>query len=222
MASTTLPPRGPVQRDRPAPPPIGGGRRQRRWSLAMVAVLVTLGSALAFVVLWMNAGGREPVLALRNDVAAGQTIEADDLAVVRVSSDGGISPVASSQRDQVIGQPAATNLLAGTLLVPAAVGTSHGLEQGSAVIAIPVPVNRMPTSDLRTGDRVVIVRTESPGQAGGGSPRTLGEGRVFEVRDEDDAGSDIRVSVTVHESLALEIATAVARDEIFLFMTAGG
>lgn len=222
MASTTLPPRGPAPRDRPAPPPVAGGRRQRRWSLAMVAVLVTLGSALAFVVLWMNAGGREPVLALRNDVAAGQTIEADDLVVVRVSSDGGISPIPSSRRDQVIGQPAATSLLAGTLLVPEAVGTSHGLEQGTAVIAIPVPTSRMPTSDLRTGDQVVIARTQSSGQGEGGSPRTIGEGRVFEVHETDDAGSDVRVSVTVHESLTLEIASAVAAGEIYVYMTAGG
>ena len=99
-----------------------GGGRQRRWSLALVAVLVTLGSALAFVVLWMNAGDRKPVLALNNDVAAGQIIEADDLKVVRVSADGGVELVASSASDDVVGQPATTNLLAGSLLVAEAVG----------------------------------------------------------------------------------------------------
>jgi hypothetical protein len=40
------------------------GGRQRRWSLALLAVLLTVGSALAFVVLWLNAGERRPVLAV--------------------------------------------------------------------------------------------------------------------------------------------------------------
>ncbi|HEX6420549.1 MAG TPA: SAF domain-containing protein [Acidimicrobiales bacterium] len=221
MASTTLPPRGPARPAGPAPPPPVGGRRQRRWSLAMVSVLVTLGSALAFVVLWMNAGDREPVLALRNDVAAGQAIEADDLTVVRVSADSGISPIPSSRRDEVLGQPAATNLLAGMLLVEGAVGTSHGLEPDSAVIAIPVPRTRMPTSDLRAGDRVVIVRTASSGPDEGTTSRQLGEGRVFEVEAGDDGASEIRVSVTVRATLAPEIGDAVQADEIYLFMAGG-
>ena len=72
MASTTLPSRPtPSGPGRSAPALVPGGGRQRRWSLALLAVLVTVASALGFVVLWMNAGGREPVLALRRNVAAG-------------------------------------------------------------------------------------------------------------------------------------------------------
>lgn len=221
MASTTLPPRGQARPDLLAPPPPVGGRRQRRWSLAMVSVLVTLGSALAFVVLWMNAGDRRPVLAMRNDVAAGQTIEADDLMVVRVSADSGISLIPSSRRDEVVGEPAATNLLAGAPLVEGAVGTTHGLGSGEAVIAIPVPRTRMPTNDLRTGDRVVIVRTPSSSDGEATPTRQLGEGRVFEVDRGDGETSDIRVSLTVRATLAPEIGAAVQADEIYLFMAAG-
>src|SRR5918994_4431926 len=104
MASTTVPNRNPALADRPGPSLVPGGGRQRRWSLALLAVLVTLGWALAFVVLWMNAGGRKPVLALKQDVAAGQVLQAEDLQVVRVSSDPGVKPVASSERDEVIGR----------------------------------------------------------------------------------------------------------------------
>ena len=138
-----------VEEDRP------GGGRQRRWSLALLAVLVTVASALGFVVLWMNAGGREPVLALRHDVTAGQTIEDDDLQVVRVAADPGIDPIASSARDEVVGRPAAADLLAGTLLVPGAVGNPSGLEAGQAVIAVPVSPEELP-ADLEGGDRVVL------------------------------------------------------------------
>ena len=220
MASTTLPPRTPAPTDRSAPTLVPGGGRQRRWSLALLAVLVTLGSALAFVVLWMNAGGREPVLALRNDVVAGQIIQADDLRVVRVSTDGGIAPISSSQRDDVVGQPAATNLLAGTLLVADAVGTADGLEAGMAVIAIPVPTAELPSDDLETGDGVLLYRTSSGAE--GGPAEIIGEGRVFSVQGDDGSTADIRVSVTIDESRVPDIASAVAEDQIYLAKAAAG
>jgi len=221
--ATTLPKRTPAPADRAAPSFVPGGGRQRRWSLALLAVLVTLGSALAFVVLWMNAGDRKPVLALKNDVAAGQIIEADDLKVVRVSADGGVELVASAASDDVVGQPATTNLLAGSLLVGGAVGSDDGLAQGTTVIAIPVPRTEIPSDDLETGDRLVIYRT--PGGSGDAEAGTdvIGEGRVFSVDDGDDgSSSDIRVSVTVDESRAPEIASAVAQDQIYLAKAAAG
>ncbi len=222
MASTTLPPRKQVPGDRLAPPVVPGGRRQRRWSLALLAVLVTLGSALAFVVLWMNAGDRKPVLALRNNVVAGQTITSDDLTVVRVSTDGGLDPIPSSRRDDVVGQPAATNLVAG-LLVPEAVGTADGLDTGTAVIAIPVPPAELPSDDLETGDKVLLYRTAASSDGSTTGAAILGEGTVFSVADSDDgSASDIRVSVTVRVELAPEIALAVREDEIYLAKTASG
>jgi hypothetical protein len=221
--ATTLPKRTPTPADRAAPSLVPGGGRQRRWSLALVAILVTLGSALAFVVLWMNAGDRKPVLAMRNDVAAGQIIEADDLQVVRVSADAGVQLVASSASDDVVGQPATTNLLAGSLLVADAVGSDDGLAQGTTVIAIPVPRTEIPSDDLETGDRLVLYRTPGSGAAGDAGTDVIGEGRVFSVQEGDDsAGSDIRISVTVGESLAPEIASAVAQDQIYLAQAAAG
>jgi hypothetical protein len=217
MASTppTTFARGPVPSSpaRSAPSLVpSGARRQRRWSLALLALLVTLGSALAFVVLWLNAGSRVPVLALRRDVPAGQVIQADDLTVVRISTDPGISPVSSSARDDVIGQPAASDLQAGTLLVPDAVGNNEGLASIDAVIAIPVPVDQF--AELETGNRVTLWRAASTGDVTDGD--LLGEGRVFSVRSEEDGGTDIRVLVKVNESLLPQIVAAVQADQIQL------
>jgi hypothetical protein len=213
--ATTLPrPGGPAADRGAGPAVVPGGRQQRRWSLALVAVLLTLGSALAFVVLWMNAGDRQPVLALANDVAAGQEITANDLKVVRVSADGGVSLVASSARDQVIGQPAKVNLAAGSLLVAEAVGDG-GLESGDAVIAIPIPVTRLPT-DLGANDRLTLYRTGGPGDDAGPATR-IGEGTVSSVQNPRDAtGRDVRVSVIVEEHLVPEIAAAVVSDTIYV------
>ncbi|HKA83974.1 MAG TPA: SAF domain-containing protein [Acidimicrobiales bacterium] len=215
MASTTVPSR-PPQADprRPAPALVPGGGRQRRWSLALLAVLVTVASALGFVVLWMNAGGREPVLALRNDVAAGQTIEDDDLQVVRVAADPGIDPIASSARDEVVGRPAAADLLAGTLLVPGAVGNASGLEAGQAVIAVPVSPEELP-ADLEGGDRVVLLRSGANGSTVEESTaETIGDGTVIAIQRDEDSGSTVPVSVRVAEGLLPEIAAAIQSDSI--------
>ena len=214
MASTTLPSRPtPSGPGRSAPALVPGGGRQRRWSLALLAVLVTVASALGFVVLWMNAGGREPVLALRRNVAAGQTIEADDLQVVRVAADPGIDPIASSARDDVVGRPAAADLLAGTLLVPEAVGTASGLEAGQAVIAVPVSPEELP-ADLEGGDRVVLLRSSTNAPTGDApAAETIGDGTVVAIQ-RDDSGSTVPVSVRVAEGLLPEIAAAIQSDSI--------
>jgi SAF domain len=215
MASTAVPSRPPQAGPRqPAPALVPGGGRQRRWSLALLAVLVTVASALGFVVLWMNAGGREPVLALRHDVTAGQTIEDDDLQVVRVAADPGIDPIDSSARDEVVGRPAAADLLAGTLLVPGAVGNPSGLEAGQAVIAVPVSPEELP-ADLEGGDRVVLLRSGTDGSTvGESSAETIGDGTVIAIRRDEDAGSTVPVSVRVAEGLLPEIAAAIQSDSI--------
>jgi type IV secretory pathway VirJ component len=204
MASTTLPPRNQAPGARPAPTLVPGGGRQRRWSLALLAVLVTLGSALAFVVLWMNAGEREPVLALARDVPAGQVFQAEDLTTVRVSLDPGVRAVASSARDQVIGQPASVDMLAGTLLVPDAVGDTQGLENDKETVAIAIDQTLVPAG-LERGDHVRIVRM--PGATGSGEvqdPVNIGIGRVSDVTD-SDSGTDVRVSVSVDRNLVPQI-----------------
>src|SRR5918996_347780 len=224
MATTLGPPNPPAPRTPPtprtppagsptrsAPPPAPGGGRQRRWSLALLAVLVTVGSALAFVVLWMNAGGREPVLVLNNDVAAGQVIQDADLGVARVAADPGVELLASSARDQVVGKAARADLLAGTPLAAAAVGESEGLDAGMAVIAVPVPSEELPAG-LERGDRVVLLQTPSAtGELVATDP--IGDGQVVDV-DSDGDGSSIAVSVRVPESLLPDVASAIRTDSI--------
>jgi hypothetical protein len=205
---------------RPAPTlATPGARRQRRWSLALVALLVTLGSALAFVVLWMNAGNREPVLALARDVPAGQTIQEDDLTTVRISVESGITPVASSARDQVVGQPAAADLLAGTLLTPDMVGDNEGLGDDEVIIAIPLPVENFP--ELEAGNRVRIYRAASSGAEEQVGAELLGEAVVFSVNHEE-GDSTVRVTVKIGISMVEETAAAVAADEIQVVRAGAG
>jgi SAF domain len=220
---STVPPRTPLGVDRPGPTLVPGPGRQRRWSLALVAVLVTLGSALGFVILWMNAGGREPVLALANDVQAGEQIQADDLRVVKVSFGTGITPVAASASDQVVGRPAAVDLLAGTLLTADAVGDDGGVDTTAAVISIPVPRNELPSPDLARGDTLSIWRTTQNGGDEDAQPREIGTGRVTSVDIGEDGGSsDVGVSVRVDRDILGEVADAIGDDQVYLAIVPNG
>jgi hypothetical protein len=225
MAQTTLPPRSPSRPggtpSRPAPAVVGRPGRQRRWSLALLAVLLTVGSALAFVVLWMNAGDRRPVLAMAADVAAGQQIEATDLVVVRVSTETGVTPIPASERDDVVGQVAAVDLLQGMLLVEEAIGENRGLEPGTALIAVPVPAEELPSPDLEPGDRVVVYRTTSDlVDQSEISADPIGEGRVFAVERGDGSSDTVSVSLAVDSGLATDIAAAIRADRIYLALVA--
>ncbi|MFA6609145.1 MAG: SAF domain-containing protein, partial [Candidatus Paceibacterota bacterium] len=67
-------------------------RRRRRWVLALCAALVAaggLGTAFAFT----SVNDTQEVLVVSNDIKRGETIEAGDLAVVRVSVDPALTPV---------------------------------------------------------------------------------------------------------------------------------
>lgn len=190
-----------------APPP----RRRRRWSLALVGTLVTVGSALAFAVLWMNAGERRPVIAVSARVPAGQVIEADDLSVVRVSVDPGLAPIDGDRIDEVVGLVAATDLVPGTLLTSEHLDEGELLEPGTAVVGVALRGGQLP-SGLQPGDRVLIVRTIQPGAEG--EVESLGtvldEGRVFDIGDPDVASGEVVVSLVVDEEIAPEVAGAAS------------
>ena len=88
---------------RPGLAPVRG--RRRPWLIPLGALLATLG---ALTVVWLvgTAGQRQEVLAIRTDVAYGQTLTADDITVARVSVDPGVTVLAASDRDLVVGQVA--------------------------------------------------------------------------------------------------------------------
>jgi hypothetical protein len=217
--SRTAAPSGPP-RSTPPPALVPGARRQRRWSLALLAVLITLGSALGFVVLWMNAGGREPVLVMKNGVTAGQVIEDDDLTVVRIAADPGVRLLSSKARDDVVGKAAAVDLLPGQALVKDAIGDVSGLEAGSTELAIPVAKEVMP-HELQTGDHVTLFWAIDNPDNPQAAAEEIGGGRVSHVSDEDDSGGDFSVSVIVSEGLAAEIVSAMSADKIYLTKTSG-
>src|SRR5262249_32225137 len=123
------------------------------------------------LVVSLNSGNREPVLALAQSVSVGQVLTAQDLKQVNVAVDPGVSVVDASQAASVVGKTMSTSLSAGALLTPDAVGTSGFPTAGQALAALslksgqfPPEVAGMGVPDPRLRDR------ERVGAAGRGRP----------------------------------------------------
>lgn len=223
MSQTAPPPAGMAPRraahpGQAAPAFVASGGRQRRWSLALVAVLVTVGSGLAFVLLWLNAGDRRPYLAVTTDVQRGQQIQPEHLTTVRVSTDPTLSPVPASQRNDIVGQVATKELAAGSLLVDSAIGEEEGLPQGEAVTAVPVAAQRVPSPIPRSGARVRIYDSSDVDQDSTEDEQATAEAIAeATVLGTEDFGTEVTFTVRVSDSLELaDIAKAAQTGGVHL------
>lgn len=186
----------------PAAHAVGAVTRRSRTRIAAGGLLV-VASTLAFVLLYNGAGGRRAVLAMAAPVGAGETIEAADLAEVRVSVDPGLNPVPSTQRGSVVGRVAGVSLVPGTLLTPAQLADGPALTPGNALVGAVLKPGQFPVG-LRVGDQVRVV------SVGGGDPESagsLGEATVAAVEPSADAGGSTALSLLVPTDKADGVAT---------------
>ncbi len=193
-------------------------RRRRRWVLALCAALVAaggLGTAFAFT----SVNDTQEVLVVSNDIKRGETIEAGDLAVVRVSVDPALTPVPGSQKAELEGSRAAVDLWAGTLLSAQAVTDNLVPGEGESLVGISLTPAQMPSEPLYGGDVVRIVTT--PGDQGeitDREPVTI-EATVVGVNRVEETGETV-VDVAVPEAEAAELAARAATGRVALVLDA--
>ena len=158
-------------------PPGQGPRRARRRSVPLAAknVVLVVVCALVFAEGWLQAGHRQPVLALARPVAAGQVITAADLETVRVSAAGPVSLVPASRQAEVVGSTAAVSLPAGSLLAGGDIGTPSPVK-GQVRLGVALKPGRYPPG-LSPGQHVGVLT--SP--AGHAPARVAGYAVVLSV-----------------------------------------
>lgn len=194
--------------------------RERSVPWMVIGILLIAGGALLFVLLAGRLDERQPVLAMRRAIPAGQVIRNGDLKVVKLSVDGRLSGIPSSMRAEIVGKPAATDLAADTLLARASVGTGEGLSPGKAVIGLALKPGQLPADDVVSGSRVVVLDTGESTGGGRAAPEAIAEGRVTSVREHDSGigAGTIAVSVVVDEDEAPRIAAANAAGRVALVL----
>lgn len=137
---------------------------RRRPLMAVVAAALIVLGGLGGAWAWLAGTSSVEVVAMRAAVERGAVITADDLVVVRVNPDPALQVVPAESLDVLVGQRAATSLVAGALLAPGQVTDVLPPAEGFSVVGLSPEVGLMPAEPLLAGDRVRIVQT--PGVQG--------------------------------------------------------
>lgn len=206
---------GPVPVLKPPPLP-APKRRPRRALLAAGVVLVVLG-ALATYWLTQQSSQRVAVVGVAHDVSWGQVITAADLVQVQIAADPQMTPIPWSQEATLIGQRAAVDLQAGSLLTPRSVTDQQVPPAGSALVGVSVKSSQLPVTALTAGDKVLLVITPPAGSAAQQAAAATVSATVFAVGAADASGArTVDVLVDQGDAAGLAQASAAGRVAIVL------
>jgi SAF domain len=234
--TTSPPPGAPHRRVAPAEQPpslrVGPPPRQRRPALITGAVLLVLVFAALNAALYLKAGQRTEVIAVAREVPAGRKLVVEDLTRVRITPDPNLQTIPVSAAADVVGKPAATRLLPGTLLTYQQLRGSQVPAAGQAVAGLDLKGAQMPVpaDQLQPGTVVRLVTTPGPGGGDGASAGVVGltgtvlveQAQVVDVAA-SDTGDSIHVAVVVQQSALPAVLRAAAAGQVAIgVLPAGG
>lgn len=188
----------PVRRYRRRPALIGLG----------VGLLATCGAGAAYLA--QSSSDTVAVLAVTDTVHRGEVIDAGRLTTARAAPDPALEPVAASELSAVVGQRAATDLPAGTLLTGGALTAASLPAAGQSVVGVAVTEAQLPRIALVAGDRVRVFGTPSSGDAPPSKPPGSVAATVVSVSEVLDSGHvvvDVVVAGDVAGTLVAMVAT---------------
>lgn len=189
------------------------------FGLIGAAVVVTLG----VVGLVQRAGGDQQFVALARSVPYGVKIQDQDLKVVKIVSDDGLTPVPAAQKADMVGKYATMPLAQGTLLTAAQVSADAIPGKGFMIVSVSQKADQAPAHPLATGTPVQVVRTGQDTATQGSdsaTPMAPVKGTVLAVRDLQYGGGSV-VDVVVPEAQGPMVAIAAAAGKVALVVTAG-
>lgn len=199
-----------------APPP----KLRRRPALVAGAVGAICLGALLGAWAWTSTTNTHEVLAARDTIPRGAIIEADDLERVRINADPALDPIAASSYDDIVGQRAALDIAAGSLLT--ATSTSDELlpPEGMSVVGVAVTPAQAPGLPLQAGDRVRVVATPGEGENSPSGAPIFSEAEVVGSHV-DDATGELVVDLLVPHADAATLAARVATGNVALVLDSG-
>ena len=203
---------------RPAavPAPVSPLRARRRPALIALAVALIVLGAGSGAWLLSRSGETVTVLVLADDVARGQVIEASDLTTTDLPvGTTNVQAVPYEDLSTVVGQVAATDLLAGGLLGPDAFVPDLVPAAGDSVVGVALTSAQLPSVGLSAGDTVRFVATP---QQGGEMPVSDPATITAEVINVAVTDSGFLVNVQVSSAQAPTLAAMAATSRIALIL----
>ncbi|MDN5797261.1 MAG: SAF domain-containing protein [Intrasporangium sp.] len=215
---------GPQARGRTAP---GVGERveavepaprlRRRPMLVAASVAAVCLGALLGVWTWTSISDARSVIAARNTITRGQVITAQDLMIVQVGVDPGLRPVPGRDLAALVGQRAAMDMSAGSLITAQDVAPGVLPPAGKSVVGVALPASLMPGEPLRAGDRVRVVSTPGPdGEVAAGRQVQIGAS-VVGLYPGAEQGKTV-VAVLVEQEKAGELAARAATGRVAMVL----
>jgi hypothetical protein len=153
-------PTAPAARRMPTTP------RERKPVLAVLAVLLIVGGALAAGTLVIKSGQRVGAIEVVQQVSQGEQIPSDALQEVQISADSGVSYVSWQFAGELSQYFAATPIPKGTLLNNGMLTKTNALPVNEAEVGLSLKDGQIP-GNLQAGDTIDIYSTAS---ASGGCP----------------------------------------------------
>lgn len=207
----------PTPRRASTPPPPAPPRTRRRPGLLAAGVAMVALGALGAAYLTQVVGNTVPVVAVVQTVRAGEVINRADLAVANVAADPALAPVTAERLDSFVGQRAAVDLSAGSLLTEQAVTDEVVPAAGRSLVGVALTSSQLPAAVLQPGDRVRVVDTPTAqGEPPSTTPSTI-PGEVASAVGPDDTGLTV-VNLIVTDDRAADLAARVATGRVALVL----
>jgi hypothetical protein len=184
-------------------------------------VMLVVICGLAAWLLFRGADHRRQVLVVTAQVAPGQVLTADDVAVVNVVVGPQVHTVAAGDINAVVGQKAVFGLTPGSLLDPGALTAGPAVDANQVLMGVSLKPGFFP-STVHAGDSVVLlVVPGSSSSANGAVPLgddTPVEARVVRVRPPSANSGDntTTVDLAVPRDASQAIAVAASANQVVL------
>jgi len=198
----------------PEPPRIPG-RRNPKW-IALGIIALCLGALLSYAV-YARVAAETSAITMAATVYRGETVEASDLAVVRLTGDAARKSIPAADLEALVGQQAVYDLPEGTILVPGAIDEVVIPATGRAVIGVKLPTGRAPTALLTPGSPVRLVALPPASTTDPDASDKLA-GKTYQATIVDQSagadGASIVINVDVTSGQAPTIAMLAASDRL--------
>jgi len=201
-------------------------RRRRPGLIALSVALIAVGG-LSGAVLYTSSGHRTSVVVVARDVPIGAQITQADLTEASIALDPAVKAVKASGEKQLLGQRAAVDLKAGSLLAPSQVTRKTLVGPNETLVGVSLKPSQLPATTLQSGQKVLIVSTPDPnatgadgGKAGGatGAPPETLTATVVKVGDPQTGTGTVTVDVAVPAGDGPALAARVATGNVALIV----
>jgi hypothetical protein len=184
-----------------------------------IGLLVTLGFALAALLVHLGSVDRVPVLAVSGDVERGEVISESDLSVVHIGSAAGVTHLGPEDLRRVVGQTALVDLSKGSLLTVDVLSDGVAIEGDEGVVGLLLDPGQYPGSGLAAGDEVLVVRSAVEASEVESGPTDVVVARGATVSAVEELSGDQRlVSIVAEEADAAAVAAAAGAGSLRLVM----